>query len=134
MHKAEDVRLQFDKSAKRHEADNFAFDSLTDFVFFDQFQPGIGLEPLEGKRNAIFFDRNDLRPDFLADFEQILGMLDPAPGQFGNVDQSFQPVAKFEENPEIHDSRNFTFDNLPDFELGDLGAQGLFAGGFFGND
>src|SRR5579859_1532945 len=55
--------------------------------------PGINLGPLDGERNLllVFIDAEHLHLDLLADMQHFAGMIDAAPCQLADMDQSVCP-------------------------------------------
>src|SRR3970040_34780 len=72
-----------------------AFDQLAIFDPFQLFHPGVILELADGQPDALALpvDADHLYPDFLPDLEDFLGMVNPLPGDLGQV---YEAVGAFD--------------------------------------
>ena len=129
-----DARLQLDEGAVVGDVGDAALEAGADRELRLDALPRIGLELLHAERDAVglVIDLDDLDLHLLADIEHLGGMIDPPPGDIGDVQQAVD-AAEIDEGAVIGDVLDHPVDDLAFFEvlhqlLALLGA-GLFEHG-----
>src|SRR5437660_5292881 len=105
--------FEFDERTVAGKIANFAFDSSSGRIFLLRLVPRIGFELTQAERNLLLFavDAEHDRFDFLVGFEDI-GWLGDAfgPGEFGDVDETFDTGLEFDECAIRHQIDDLAFD------------------------
>ena len=100
--------FDFDESAVGHQIDDLTGNQFAFGIFFNDIVPGIAglLLETEGDTFFVFVDADDGDFEFLTDGEDFAGMVDTAPGDVGDVEQTVN-AAEIDEGTEVGD----IFDN-----------------------
>src|SRR5439155_13814990 len=72
-----------------------------------------------------FIHAQAFHQDFIAQLDDVLGLLDPEVGQLADVDQAVPAREKFDERPEFLDGDNFAAVDLADLGLGGHAGDGV---------
>jgi hypothetical protein len=104
MNEALDAFLDLNEGTVRHQADNFAFDSLTDREALFNPIPWIGLHLFHSQGDALFVavDIKNLDFDVLTDLQHFPWMGQPCPRHVGDMQETVDAV-QIDEGPEIGD-------------------------------
>src|SRR6516162_5516201 len=115
-----DTRLQFDKGAIIGDIGDATAELGASGVFEVDTFPGVGLELLHAERNTLRLgvEADDLHFDILADIQRLGGMVDPPPGDVGDMQQTVDP-AEIDKGAVIGDVLDDTVEDLAFLEAGD---------------
>src|SRR6187397_2573998 len=113
-----DARLQLDESAVVGDVGDAAGEARIERILRLDALPRIVQQLLHAERNAVglVVDLDDLDLDGLADGEHLGRVIDPAPGDIGDVEQAVD-AAEINERTVIGDVLDHAVDHLPLFEV-----------------
>src|SRR5579871_2678579 len=102
MNQSLDAVFDARERAERSYLGDRAGDHLAGCVTAGDGRPRIDLRPLDGKRDLLLFfiDTQHLDFNFLADLEHLAGVVDAAPGELADVNQSVS-AAQVNERAEV---------------------------------
>src|ERR1700687_3638191 len=128
-----DARLQFDERAVVGDVGDAAGEACVERIFRLDALPRIVQTLLHGERNAVGFvvDLDDLDLHGLADGEHLGRVIDPAPGDIGDVQEAVD-AAEVDERTVIGDVLDHAVDDLTLFEVLHQ-FLALFGAGLFQN-
>ena len=113
-----DTLQDLDECAKRDDLGGAAVHDVALLVALEDSLPRIGLGLLKTERDAltiaVHVEHLDL--DLLADLEQLRRMIDMAPREFGDMDQTIDTI-EVDEGAEVDDVRNETLNRLAGGEI-----------------
>ena len=123
-----DARLEFHERAVIGDVGDAALQLRADRVLGGNAFPGIGLKLLHAEADALRLgiEAHDLDVDRLADVERFRGMVDAAPRDVGDVQQTID-ATEVHERTVIGDVLHDTLQNLAFLEVGDEFAAGFRA-------
>ena len=123
-----DARFEFDEGPEFHQPRDLAADDGVVRILAGGPGPGVLDHLAIGKADAAGFavDLLDADADRLAFLHDLAGMLDAAPRQLADVQQPIDPVAQFDEGPEIHQLSHRAFIDLARSERLEEGLLLLF--------
>ena len=118
MNQAFNTLFDFNKGTVIFNADNFTSNLGADRVVFGGVGPGIFFELFDAQGNPLPFGVvfDNLNINGLADIDALTRMVDPAPGDIGNMEESVK-AAKIDESTIIGDVFNDTFNGSPFLEF-----------------
>ena len=118
MDEAFDARLKLDEGAVVGDVGDSAAQAHRDRVFGLDSLPGIGLQLLHAKRDAVrlVVDLDDLDLHLLTDVEHLGRMIDAPPGDVGHVQQAVD-AAQIDERTIVGDVLDDAVDDLTLFEI-----------------
>lgn len=131
---AVNVWIELHEEAEWVDLEDASFDGLADLVFRRNGLPRIVDELFHREEDLASFDVDDLSTHAVADFERVTWVIDALPGDFADVDQSFEIFFEADERTKVCDGRNGTFHRVADLVLGEDGFLLGFPDGFFRND
>ena len=123
-----DARLQFDEGAVVGDVGHAADELRADRILQLDPVPRIGAELLHAERDALRLgiEADDLHLDRLANLQRFGRVIDPLPGDVGDVQQSVD-AAEVDEGAVVGDVLDHAFQNLAFLEVGDQFGAGLGA-------
>ena len=117
-----DTRLDLEECAVIFDIDDLAFDGGTFFDLLAEDFPRVRGQLLETERDPLLvlveIEYNDV--DLLVELQYLVGVVDPAPGNIGDVEQAVD-AAQIQERTEVGDVLDEAFEYLAFFEAGDDG-------------
>ena len=129
-----DFRIQLHKRSKSRQLQHPALDHLANLVFLDRIFPRIFHQTLQGQRNTVVINGNDLGLYLLPNLHDIFRVLNALPSELGNVYEPFQAFSKFHKRPEIHHARDFTVHHIADRKLANFLQKLSFDNGSLGHN
>src|ERR1700722_20256950 len=114
--------------------DDDAADGVVFLVFLGRLNPWVRFQGLDREGNLCFLDLDDLYVDLLTNLEQKIWIFNERPVDFGDVDKPFQAFLDLDEDAEVDDAGNFSFDFVIDFVFADDLFLVLFLKILFGKD
>src|SRR5688500_9027885 len=122
VHQPLDAFLELHEGAVGHDVDDLALVDGSDGVLGLDVLPGAGVLLLEAQGDLflVLVDLEDLDLDLRVDLEHLAGVVDPAPGHVGDVQQAVD-AAEVDERAEVGDVLDGALDDGAD----DQGLEGL---------
>jgi len=111
--------FKFDKHAIVGNINDFTLHDCINRVFIFNTFPGMGSKLFQTQRYSLFLliVIDNLDGQFLIHLDDFLRMIDPAPGNIGNMQQSVQ-TAQIDEDTKVGDVLYPTSHNVADLDLG----------------
>src|SRR6516164_5065554 len=126
VHQAFDSRLQLDECPEVRDAGHGSANTIADLVFLRNGIPGMRLQLLHAERDSLLLgiDFQDFCFDFLSNRENVLRLMDAAPGKVADVQQAVQ-AAKVDKRAVVRETANRS---THDVTLVKFGVATLFDG------
>ena len=125
-----DGTIELEKYTELRKTKDRSLDDITDLVFISEYLPRICLQSLDGERDFLSFDTDNLDSHLISGTSMLMRIVHMSPVDLRDVYETFYAVECDEESVS-EDSRDISFDDITDLDRLDRCSTLLFDRCFF---